>query len=384
LNAEPPNALDELIKTKIASQGTISFADFMEQALYARGLGYYVAGKHKFGAPGDFVTAPEISPLFSHALARQCMQVLHEIPNASILEVGAGSGKMALDILLYLESQDCLPEHYFILELSPDLKAFQKETLVTKAPHLQQRISWLQQLPLSLKGIILANEVMDALPVHCFCWTGETFLERCVTYDAVQNHFAWQDSIIPKDSMLELALGHLPREAFSKNYRSEINLFLPAWIASLSDTLDQGLILLLDYGFPQKEFYHPERTQGTLMCHYQHKAHADPFLHIGHQDITAHVDFTSVAKAAKAAHLTVAGYTNQANFLLNAGILEAFEKQIPLAAGLPSIQLQQSLRRLIEPHEMGELFKCMALTRDIKGPLIGFETGDRRETLHRL
>jgi SAM-dependent MidA family methyltransferase len=381
LNAERNAPLSELIKTKIASQGALSFADFMEQALYAPGLGYYVAGKHKFGASGDFVTAPEISSLFSHSVARQCIQVLADIPSAPILELGAGTGRMALDILLYLETQSCLPQHYFILELSPDLQAQQKETFIQSAPHLQNKVVWIRALPTHFKGVILANEVMDALPVHCFRWTGAFFLERCVTYNAARNQFVWQENSIPENSALDLALRNLPSETFSTNYCSEINLLLPAWIASLSDTLEEGLILLLDYGFPQKEFYHPERSQGSLMCHYQHRAHADPFVHIGHQDITAHVDFTAVAIAAEEAQLDIAGYTNQANFLFNTDILKDFEAQIASEAGLPSTQLQHALRQLIEPHEMGELFKCIALTRGFKNTLMGFHTGDRRRSL---
>lgn len=352
--------IKQLIQT---AGGVISFADYMQAALYAPGLGYYVAGKVKLGEQGDFVTAPEISANFSYCLAKQAQQVLATLVKPIILEFGAGSGIMAADILAYLAEHDSLPDHYWILETSPDLQQLQKKTLRAKCPDLMSRVQWLNQLPCEkFSGVILANEVLDAMPVQRFYYDGDSYQTLSVVAE-----FAYQKTEIT-DLELQQALAQLPRENFSLGYESEINLWLTPWLKSISDILAQGLVLLIDYGYPRAEYYHPDRSQGTLRCHYRHLAHEDAFFYPGIQDITAHVDFTAVAEAADAAQLEVSGYCHQAAFLLSCGI-----DQMPVKSN----QDQQ----LIMPQAMGEIFKVMALTRDVDQELLGFSLLDQRGKL---
>jgi len=373
----------------------IPFVKFMEQALYAPGLGYYSAGIHKLGEKGDFITAPEISPLFSHCVAKQCQQILASFESGVILEFGAGSGKMAAEILKELERLDCLPTEYFILEVSADLQKYQQETLQAQVPHLFNRIQWLERLPSQpISGVILANEVLDAMPVRRFRLDDNEISEFFVGLEdskinfglqeelstdskinfGLQSPFTWQ--ILPsRDESLRMLVEKL-RPTLPIGYVSEINLALPAWIQSVSDILAAGMVLLIDYGFPRREYYHPQRTQGTLMCHYRHHAHDDPLILVGLQDITAHVDFTAVAEAAVAADLEVAGYTTQANFLLASGLPEFFSTLDPDDTRT-YLQYTQQVKKLTLPSEMGELFKVMALTRDYEKPLLGFIQDNR-------
>ena len=359
---------------EIKAQGPITFARYMELALYAPGLGYYSAGAKKFGAGGDFVTAPEISPLFSRCIAHQCQQILNELNGGDILEIGAGSGVMATDILIELEKLNALPQHYFILELSADLKQRQQELSQQKIPHLFNKIIWLDSLnDMRLQGVILANEVLDAMPIHKFK------IDQCIKefyVDYKNDKLCWH---LDKPSSTELtkAIEQLDSE-LAEGYESEINLLIKPWIKSLSNVLKSGLILLLDYGFPQHEYYHPDRNQGTLMCHYQHQAHSNPLLNVGLQDITAHVDFTAVAEAADICDLNVAGYTNQGNFLVNCGLLNLIADNND-----PSTQWQvsQQIKKLLMPSEMGELVKAIALTRNFDAPLLGFNMNDKRDRL---
>lgn len=374
--------LVEMIHSEIESEaGRISFARFMALALYAPGLGYYVAGARKFGEAGDFVTAPEISPLFARCLARQCRQVLAQLECGDILEFGAGSGAMAADILLELEALNSLPHHYYIIEVSPDLQQRQRETLLKRAPHLQTRVSWLDKLPQDLRGVVLANEVLDAMPVHVLQFDGDKFGERYVAWE--EDAFVWVDGSLSKPE-LKQAANHLQNEmgddAFSSGYVTEVNLALNGWLAAIGNMLVDGAVLLIDYGFPRHEYYHPDRNTGTLMCHYRHRAHPDPFVWPGLQDITAHVDFTAVAEAADAAGLNVAGYTSQAQFLLGCGLGELLQ-QAATDDVRAHLTMTQAVKKLTLPSEMGELFKVMALTRNFDLPLQGFAMQDRR---HRL
>lgn len=361
-----------LIANEIHTQGPITFARYMELALYAPGLGYYSAGAQKFGASGDFVTAPEISALFSQCLAKQCQEVLSFLGTADILELGAGSGIMAADILLELEQLKTLPQHYFILELSADLKQRQQQLLQQKIPHLFNRIVWLDSLDnFKLQGIILANEVIDALPVHKFK-IDNGIQELYVNYNDEQLN--WQ--LAAPSQNLAAQIKHLNIE-FSQGYESEINLILSPWLQTLSAILQRGLILCIDYGFPRQEYYHQDRTMGTLKCHYQHRAYDNPLTLIGLQDITAHVDFTAVAEAADNAELEVSGYTTQANFLLSCGITDRAQSEDPIK----QYSISQQLKKLLLPSEMGELFKTIALTRALPIPLLGFSLYDMRNRL---
>ncbi|MEY3219409.1 MAG: hypothetical protein RIT27_766 [Pseudomonadota bacterium] len=355
------NQLKQVIIDQINHHGgSISFEQFMHATLYTKGLGYYSAELRKFGKIGDFVTAPEISPLFSRCLAHQCLQLFEK---GDILEFGAGSGEMALGILTELQSLHQLPTHYFIVEVSESLKERQR----TKLQNFKSQVIWLDQLPEQFEGVILANEVLDAMPVRKF-QIGKTkeILENFVT---VRNgQFEW--ILKPADSLLETAVKDLNID-FPPYYSSEINLFLSSWIQSLGEMLKKGAILLMDYGFPQKEYYHLQRDQGTLMCHYRHYAHDDPFFYVGLQDITAHVDFTAISNSAQQAGLEMLGYTSQGDFLLQGGLLNLLSnfEELPLQQRLT---FAQQIKQLTLPHEMGELFKVIGLSKNLNVQLPAF------------
>ena len=355
--------------------GQLSFDRFMELCLYAPGLGYYVAGARKFGAEGDFVTAPEISPLFSRCLARQCVQVLQEIGTGELLEFGAGTGTMAADILTELEQLDSLPLAYYILELSPDLKLRQQETLQQKVPQLMHLVQWLDRLPESgFKGVVLANEVLDAMPVQRFrIESGE-----------VQEHFVcWQDgkfvSVWDKPTSVGL-LQAVEGLGLGEGFESELNLRAQPWVGSLGCMVDTGAVILIDYGYPQSEYYHPQRSEGTLMCHYRHRTHPDPLILPGLQDITAHVDFSAVADAGLNAGFEISGFTTQTFFLMGCGLDSMLAESDPSDMDV-HMQLAQQVRRLTLPTEMGERFKVLAMTSKLQQPLIGFGMRDQRERL---
>ena len=353
--------------------GWIPFAQFMEATLYAPGLGYYAAGATKLGAAGDFVTAPEMTPLFGRTLARAIAPVLTET-SGDVLELGAGSGKLAVDVLGELERLDALPVHYRILEVSADLRARQQETLARALPHLAGRVQWLDALPAHFSGVILGNEVLDALPVELVHWTEAGPVSRGVALEG--EGFSWQDHPITDPALRARA------EALNlaPDYISEINLAAEGLIGSLAQCLDRGLILMIDYGFGESEYYHPQRNMGTLRAHYRHHAIDDPFYFPGLCDLTAHVDFSAVARAGAAAGLDLAGYASQANFLLNAGLTELLMQVSPAdaAAYLPQAN---AVQRLVSPAEMGDLFKVVAFGKGMTTPLAAFARGDRRHSL---
>lgn len=375
-----PEALDlsrrlsALIRSEIArAGGWIPFARFMELALYAPGLGYYSAGAAKFGEPGDFVTAPEISPLFGRTLARQVAQVL-QATGGSVLEAGAGSGRLACQLLGELGSLAQLPDRYLILEVSADLRERQQRLIRQEVPHLSDRVAWLDTLPERFDGVILGNEVLDAMPVHLVVWHGTGLRERGVA--EAGEGFVWQDRPLADGPLWEAAR----QQALPDDYVSEISLAGPAFVATLAGILGHGAILLMDYGFGSGEYYHPQRRRGTLMCHYRHRAHDDPFYFPGLQDITAHVNFSAIAESGIEHGLKLLGYTTQASFLVNCGITaimgqtpaEQLGTYLPLAAGA---------QKLLSPAEMGELFKVIALGKTLPEPLVGFLTGDRSRSL---
>jgi SAM-dependent MidA family methyltransferase len=359
-----------IIQRMTLAGGRLPFSEFMQDALYAPGLGYYSAGWRKFGADGDFITAPELSPLFSQCLAQQCAQILTTLPDDSriILEFGAGTGRMAVDILRELAQINTLPAAYWILELSGELQQRQRALFAAELPELLPRIHWLSQLPENgFSGVILGNEVLDAMPIERFHIT-ETQLERFyVAWDGTQ--FIWETAPYD-DPMLSAILSPLLSD-LPVGYVSEYNTLLAGWFRHLSCCFDKGLVLLIDYGFPRAEFYHPQRAQGTLMCHYRHHAHSDPLIAVGLQDITAHVDFTSVAESAVDVGFSVAGYCNQANFLLSCGLMDLVQN-VSVEDTLNWTRQTQAVKRLLLPSEMGELFKVIALTRDWDAPLLGF------------
>jgi SAM-dependent MidA family methyltransferase len=371
--AEHSLRLIELMQSEM-STGPIDFSRFMELALYAPGLGYYSAGKTKFGESGDFVTAPELGNVFARCLARQCAQVLDELNGGDILEAGAGNGALAADILLELENLQQLPRHYYILELSADLRQRQHHRIAGIAPHLLERVRWLDDFPeTGFEGIILANELLDAMPVSVFHVMDDGIMQRHVTME--DNRFAWTD--LPASPQIRQRVKALGLEG---DYCSEINLNAEAWIRSAATTLTRGIMLLIDYGFPQHEYYHPQRNMGTLMCHYRHHAHTDPLAYVGLQDITAHVDFTAMAQAAVDSGLDVLGYTSQAAFLMASGLDEIMAGSHPDDAR-QHLDLTIQVKKLTLPSEMGELFKVLALGKDFDASLIGFSLQDRRDRL---
>lgn len=393
------SALCAHIITEIeAAGGWISFERYMERVLYTPGLGYYSGGSQKLGASGDFITAPELTPLFAQTLARQARQVM-AASVAQILEVGAGSGILAAELLLELERLGTLPQHYLILELSGELKARQHATLQKHAPHLLSRVHWLEQLPKQFSGLVLGNEVLDAMPVALVEWRANTdrpaeIFERGISLDATgQLSFSTRpanENLCTLAHNIATSLGHpnglsaAPEDAPADTpYLSEINLSACAWISEWGRILDSGLILLIDYGFPRAEYYHAQRHHGTLMCHYRHHAHNNPLWWPGLNDITAHVDFTAIAEAGFAAGLDVLAYTNQARFLLNCGITEILS-QLPNDASPHYVSTVRHVEKLLTPSGMGELFKVIAFGRRLNlftEPLCGFSHGDRLHTL---
>jgi SAM-dependent MidA family methyltransferase len=352
------------------SGGWIPFARYMDLALHYPGLGYYGGGAQKFGdstTGGDFVTAPELTPLFGQTLATQVAQIM-EMSQPFVLEVGAGSGRLAADILNSIEV-----ERYFILELSGELRARQRETLQAEAPALVDRVEWLDALPEHFSGCVLANELLDAMPIHALAWREDGLKERGVVVDA--GTFRWSER--PAPAFLADAARRLPAKAPCE---SEIGLAAASWTAEWGRRLQTGALLLIDYGLPRSEYFHPGNMRGSLRCHYRHRSHDDPFWWPGLSDITAHVDFTAIAEAGHGAGLDVLGYTNQANFLINCGLGEHLAARQQLQ-DTSALRAAGAVQMLISPNEMGELFKVLALGRGIPTPLVGFARGDRTHHL---
>ena len=379
--AQSARLLETIEAELAAAGGWIPFARYMELALYAPGLGYYSGGARKFGPGGDFITAPELTPLFGQALAAQVEQVMRASA-PELIEVGAGTGLLAADLLLELERRDCLPERYGILELSGELRERQFDTLAAKAPHLAARVQWLDALPERFAGAVVANEVLDVMPVHLVVSRAEGLFERgvAIAADAAGvRRLCWAD-VPAAGAVAEGARALALPVPQSGEYVTELNLAGKAWVAAWAERLQAGALLLIDYGYPRAEYYLPSRSGGTLLCYYRHHAHGDPFLWPGLNDITAFVDFTAVAEAGFEAGLDVQGYTTQAQFLFNCGVLECLERR-GARESADYIRAARAVQRLTAPQEMGELFKVIALSRALDGPLLGFARGDRTHAL---
>jgi SAM-dependent MidA family methyltransferase len=371
-------ALTRIIAAEIdAGGGWMSFARYMELALYAPGMGYYAGGSRKFGGHqtgGDFLTAPELTPLFGQALARQVAQVT-QVSSPRLIEAGAGSGRLAANLLTALDALGCNIERYQILELSGELRARQAATLDEHAPRFARRVEWLDELPERFSGCLVANEVLDAMPTHAVRWEGEGVLECGVGLADAGLVTAER----PASGALLAAAKAL---AVTGPYRSEINLATRAWVTELARRLETGALLLIDYGLPRDELYQALRDGGTLRCHYRHRVHEDPFWFPGLSDITSHVDFTAVAEAGFDAGLDVLGYTSQANFLINCGMVDLLRDRS--GAGdvtVSDLRARGAVNVLVSPEEMGELFKVIALGRGMPAPLTGFVRGDRVHAL---
>jgi SAM-dependent MidA family methyltransferase len=354
--------------------GWLGFDRFMELALYAPGLGYYANGSTKFGtlpqgtrqsdgsikgAGSDFVTAPEMTPLFGYTLAHPVAQALQATDTFEIWEFGAGTGALALQLLTALKAMGQRLERYTIVDLSDSLKERQRHTL---REHLDV-VQWADALPAAMQGVVVGNEVLDAMPVKLLARVKGQWLERGVV---LQNgSWAWADRPTDLRPPLEIEGEH--------DYLSEIHPQGEAFVRTLGDRLQRGAIFLLDYGFPEAEYFHPQRHMGTVMCHRAHQADADPLEAVGLKDITAHVNFTGVAVAAQEAGLELLGYTCQAHFLMNCGIVELMQN-----ASLPE---RVAAQKLILEHEMGEFFKVIGLVKGADFACMGFANGDRS---HRL
>jgi SAM-dependent MidA family methyltransferase len=369
-----------------ASGGWLPFDEYMELALYAPGLGYYSAGATKFGAAGDFVTAPEISDLFSRALAAQFADILRELggeSRASILELGAGSGRLAGVVLRELATLQQSPSAYSILEVSADLIERQRATVTALAGGEAARAHWLERLPMGHSGVIVANEVLDALPTDRFVLRAGGPLRLGVAVGASGLQWAERAPVAgdPADAAwlreVQRVLGDL-REPLPEGYVGEICPRIDAWVGALGAALERGVVMLIDYGLPRRHYYHPDRVRGSLRCHFRHRAHEDPFSHPGLTDITAWVDFTRVAEAADAAGLEVAGFSTQAAALLSLGIERLAHTE---GSRAESVQQSQGLQKLLLPGEMGEAVKVMMLTRGIRAPLRGVRLQDLRGSL---
>jgi SAM-dependent MidA family methyltransferase len=364
----------DLIRGEIARWGgVLPFDRFMELALYAPGLGYYVAGNRKLGAEGDFVTAPEVSPLFGRCLARQCAQVLAALGGGDILEFGAGSGALAAVLLDELKLLDCPPRRYLILETSPELRERQQGALAGRA-----EVEWRERPPPVLRGVAIANEVLDAMPVHRFTLREGEMQGLGVGWDGV----ALVERTCAASPDLKLAVAALQAAGYplGEGYCSEVNLRAAPWIATLGEILEAGVALLIDYGYPGAEYYRAARSMGTLMCHYRHRAHPDPYRLVGLQDITAHVDFSRVAQAGTAAGLNLLGYATQAHFLLACGLDQLLAESDPEDTQ-SHLRLVQGAKYLVMPTEMGERFQVLALGRNVGEPLLGFTLRDLRGRL---
>ncbi|MEO9384842.1 class I SAM-dependent methyltransferase [Chromobacterium phragmitis] len=355
--------------------GWIPFSDYMELALYAPGMGYYAAGSSKLGAEGDFITAPELTPLFGQSLARQLAELLPQTAGA-IYEFGAGTGKLAIDLLAELEALGCLPQKYVILDLSPDLMERQRENIGAALPHLAGRVEWASRLPDAIDGIVIGNELLDAMPCEMvFRDENRQLRQRGVTIR--DGAFAYEDRDFADAALAELAeqlVPDIPR------YETEISLANRGFIATLAGALRRGAILMIDYGHAASEYYLPERGMGTLLGHYRHHTVQDPFYLPGLMDLTCHVDFSAVAQSGIDAGLDLIGYTSQAQFLINCGLIDRLQT---LDAGdvKTYLPVAKAAQRLLSPQEMGETFKAMAFGKDVSIDWLGFARGDRCYTL---
>lgn len=369
--------VSEYLRQRIGS-GSISFAEFMQEVLYAPGLGYYVAGNRKFGGDGDFVTAPEISDLFGFVIATQLAPVLRSIEGGVILEPGAGSGALAVSLLRRLAELDTLPERYQILEISPELRQRQRERFTAELPELGERIEWIAEIPTSFSGVVVANEVADAIPVERFrIDNGDVMQARVSVQD---ERFAW--SYEPAPAFLTNAVREIEADLGSQlphGYVSEVSTGLRTWVKDLCAAIDCGLLLLSDYGVSRREYYAPDRNDGWLRCHFRHRAHNDPLILPGIQDLTAWVDFSLVAGMAAEGGMTVAGFDSQANFLMHGGLEMAMVDFVELPMER-QVELSAHTRLLTLPGEMGENFKFLGLCRQVAGPPV-FEVTDRAHLL---
>jgi SAM-dependent MidA family methyltransferase len=368
-SAHSARLAEHIAATIAAENDWIPFSRYMELALYAPGLGYYTAGARKFGSEGDFITAPEISPMFARCFALQAVQVMDAV-GGDILELGPGSGLFAADLFGELKSVGKAPERYRLLEVSPELRSRQRALIAQRYPEDLGRFEWIDTLPEGIRGMVIANEVLDVVPfdiVHRDRDAG--LLERGVV--VTEAGFAWDDVPLAAGELKRRAEAVVPPGDYA--YTTEISLAAEGLVRTISASLEAGLAIFIDYGFSEREFYHPQRSGGTLRCHYRHRFHGDPFFMPGLQDITAHVDFTALARAAEQGGSEVYGYTTQAYFLISCGLAVLVSSGDPTAT-LSRLKATSAVHRLISPSEMGELFKVMGFGKGIDQPILGFQS----------
>jgi SAM-dependent MidA family methyltransferase len=353
----------------VAEGDWIPFSRFMELALYAPGFGYYSAGARKFGESGDFVTAPEVSPMFGKCIGLQAGQVLQRV-GGDVLELGPGSGTMAADVYQSLKEQGVLPDRYLMLEVSPDLRERQRDLLEKRfgIPEMS-RFVWIDRLPEKIRGFVVANEVLDVVPCSIVHRRRGEFLESGVILS--DSGFALDDQPLRDGDLRRRAMGVFPRGDY--DYMSEINLAAEGLVRTIASNLDKGLAIFIDYGFPEREYYHPQRSEGTVRCHYRHRVHGDPFFMPGLQDITAHVDFTAMSRAAESGDAELLGFTTQAYFLISCGLGVLVADKDPTMT-LSRLRGTSAIFRLINPAEMGELFKVLGFGKGMDGPVLGFQS----------
>ena len=372
----PPEAvahsqqLAERIAEAIAAEGDwIAFSRYMELALFTPGLGYYTGGARKFGESGDFVTAPEVSPLFGKCIGLQAGQVLQRV-GGDILELGPGSGTMAADVYQALKEQGVLPDRYLMLEVSPELRERQRDLLEKRfGIHELSRFVWIDRLPEKIRGFVVANEVLDVVPCSIVHRKRGELVEAGVI--VTEAGFALDDQPLPDGDLRRRAMGVFPPGDY--DYMSEINLAAEALVRTIAATLDKGMAIFIDYGFPEREYYHPQRKEGTVRCHYRHRVHGDPFFMPGLQDITAHIDFSAMARAAESADAELLGFTTQGYFLISCGLGSLVADKDPTMT-LSRLKGTSALFRLINPAEMGELFKVLGFGKGMDGPVLGFQS----------
>ena len=366
-------ALSDQLATVIAShiqkaESGLSFAQFMQMALYEPGLGYYANALQKFGNQGDFITAPGSGRLFGQCLARQCDQIL-SATGGDILEFGAGDGSLASQIVSSLG--DGFSGCYYIIELSASLKLRQVDYITQHCPEYVDQVIWIDRLPDSFTGVVLANEVLDAMPVTRIEYTDSGWQELTVGYQ--EETFVWINKAVT-NSLQNFIATHVPANDYALGYQTELHTHASAWINSMGGWFEKGVALLVDYGYTRAEYYRTDRIKGSLRCYYRQLAHEDPFVLLGLQDITAHVNFTAIAQSAVAAGMDALGYTQQAPFLMSLGIMDETEDKNETT--IQMLQRAQEIKRLTMPDQMGELFKVLAIARDFDDELTGFGLQD--------
>ena len=362
-------ALQEQIANEIQSHNNwISFNDYMQMALFTPSLGYYTGGSHKIGSAGDFVTAPSMTPLFGLTLARQLAPLLQQTAG-NVYEFGAGTGELAVSLLAGLP--ETALQHYYIMDVSPELKQRQLELIQKQLPQHADKVVFLDSLPEEFDGVIIGNEVLDAMPCEVVRWTEQGTEQMGVSI--VDDRFTWSSRPVNDERILAEALRIQPDKL---PFTSELHLNQSAFIATLAQRIQRGAIIMIDYGFDEAQYYHPQRSMGTLIGHYRHHVVDDPFFWPGLMDLTCHVNFTAMAQAAVDNDLDLIGYTSQAHFLFNLGITEVLLNEHPDVNSKEYLQAAAAMQKLVAPHEMGELFKVMAMGKNVDVDWQGFAVGD--------